>query len=373
MENELSDEFVQLSNLSITNLLQCIKASGVKEQFISDIGTEKYNAIIKDMRSESTIIGMRDFHNWIKLVLISNITKLISSKDISLLDIAVGRGGDLAKWNKSNIKYVFGFDKSEKSITNEDAEDQGALERLAHFKGAKFKDIYFLVGNALKPSKPLMNSIDYFLSKNNLHGFDIVSCQFALHYFFKSEIDLKIVLTMVSRYLNSGGFFIGTTTNGDYIKNFFKDIKEKVYSTNLFRIQRNFNKTIKSPYGNEYTFTIFDTKDRANYFNTIGLSTEYLVNFKTLEEVAATVGLVPVKLNIFEDYNSYESKSYNSYESKSYKVGKQKGYTEIKKNTIPFDDILKLGKWKPKPDSRDLTDEEKELNKLYTTFIFMKV
>jgi hypothetical protein len=158
---------------------------------------------------------------------------------------------------------------------------------------------------------------------------------------------------MISRYLNSGGFFIGTTTNGEYIKNFFKDIKEKVYSTDLFRIQRNFNKTLKSPYGNEYTFTIFDTKDRANYFNTIGLSTEYLVNFKTLEEVAATVGLVPVKLNIFEDYNSYESKSQ--------KVGKQKGFTEIKKNTIPFDDILKMGKWKPKPDSRPLTPEEKEV------------
>jgi mRNA (guanine-N7-)-methyltransferase len=365
LKKDLSDEFVQLSNLSITNLLQCIKSSGVKEQFISDIGTEKYNAIIKDMRSESTIIGMRDFHNWIKLVLISNITKLVSSKDISLLDIAVGRGGDLAKWNKSNVKYVFGFDKSEKSITNEDPEDQGALERLANFKGSKFKDIYFLVGNALKPSKPLLTSIDYFLKKNNLHGFDIVSCQFALHYFFKSEIDLQIVLTMISRYLKTGGYFIGTTTNGDYIKNLFKDIKEKVYSTNLFRIQRNFNKTLKSPYGNEYNFTIFDTKDRANYFNTMGLSTEYLVNFKTLEEVAATVGLVPLKLNIFEEYNSYESKSY--------KVGKQKGYTEIKKNTISFDDILKLEKWKPKPGSRDLTDEEKELNKLYTTFIFMKI
>jgi mRNA (guanine-N7-)-methyltransferase len=357
MENNLSDEFVQLSNLSITNLLQCIKESGVKEQFISDIGNEKYNTIIKDMRNESTIIGIRDFHNWIKLVLISNISKIISSNDTSILDIAVGRGGDIAKWNKSNIKYVFGFDKSEKSITNQDPEDQGAIERLANFKGSKFKDIQFLVANALKPSKKLLTTIDSFLKKNSIHGFDIVSCQFALHYFFKSETDIKIVLTLVSHYLKNGGYFIGTTTNGDYIKNIFKDIKEKVYSTNLFRIQRNFNKILKSPYGNEYTFTIFDTKDRANYFNTIGLSTEYIVNFKTLEEVAATVGLVPVKLNIFEDY----------------KIGKQKGYTEIKNNTIHFDDILKLGKWKPKPDSRNLTDEEKELNKLYTTFIFMKV
>ena len=356
-QKDLSEDFVQLTNLSITNLLQCLESTGVKKQFIEDIGTEKYNEIIKDMRKESTIIGMRDFHNWIKLVLISNIVKLLPYKgNISLLDIAVGRGGDLAKWNKSNIKYVFGFDKNEKSINNDDFENPGAIQRLENFKGSKFKDIYFMVGNALKPSKPLLSSIDYFLKKNSLHGFNIISCQFAMHYFFKSETELRIILTIVSRYLSKGGFFIGTTTNGEYIKNFFKDIKEKVYSTDLFRIQRNFPKTLKSPYGNEYNFTIFDTKDKANYFNTIGVSTEYLVNFKVLEEVASEFGLVPVKLNLFDEYN----------------VGKDKNFAEIKKNIIPFDNILKMDKWKPKPDSRALTPEEKELNELYTTFVFMK-
>ena len=196
-----------------------------------------------------------------------------------------------------------------------------------------------------------------FLSTNKINGFDIVSCQFALHYFFKSEIDLRIVLTLVSRYLNRGGFFIGTTTNGETIKKFFKDIREKVYSTELFRIQRNFPKTLKSPYGNEYTFTIFDTKDRSNYFNTIGLSTEYLVNFKVLEELAATVGLVPVRLNFFEEYQQQGKKA----------------FTEIKNYNINFDDILKLGKWSPKTDSRDLTPQEQELNGLYSTFVFTKI
>ena len=150
---------------------------------------------------------------------------------------------------------------------------------------------------------------------------------------------------------------MGTTTNGEIIKNLFKETREKVYSTDLFRIQRNFNKTPKTPYGNEYTFTIFDTKDRANYFNTIGLSTEYLVNFKTLEQVAASVGLAPLKIDFFEEYNS----------------SSKKNFVEIKKNTIPFDQILKMGKWQPKQGSRALTAEEKELNELYTTFAFIKL
>jgi mRNA (guanine-N7-)-methyltransferase len=355
---DITEEYVQLSNLSITNLLQCISSSGVKEQFVKDIGPEKYNLIVQDMRSESTIIGMRDFHNWIKLVFLSNVSKYISYYKIALLDIAVGRGGDLAKWNKSGIKYVFGFDKNEKSINSMDPDDPGAISRLQTFRGAKFKNIEFAVGNALKPTKALMEKISSFLNLDNLHGFNIVSCQFALHYFFKTEIDLQIVLTFVSKYLSSGGVFIGTTINGESIRNLFKNTREKVYSTSLFRVQRNFPKTLKGAYGNEYTFTIFDTKDRANYFNTIGLSTEYLVNFKILEQVAATVGLMPLKLNFFEEY------SLNL---------KKKGFVETKYNTIPFSDILKLGKWEPKRDSRELTPEEIELNSLYTTFAFIKI
>jgi mRNA (guanine-N7-)-methyltransferase len=358
MQKDISEDFVQLTNLSITNLLQCIESSGVKEQFISDIGPKNYNIILRDMRNESTIAGMRDLHNWIKRVLITNITRLLyPKKNIALLDIAVGRGGDLSKWNTAGIKYVFGFDKNEKSINNEDPEDPGAVNRLETFKGSKFKDISFEVGNVLRPNKfNIMEKINTFLHKNTLKGFDIVSCQFAMHYFFKTEVDLRIVLTIVSKYITQGGYFIGTTINGDNIKSLFKDTNEKVYSTEIFRIQRNFPKTPKTPFGNEYLFTIFDTKDKTNYFNTTGVSTEYLVNFKTLESVAAEFGLVPVKLNLFEEYTT----------------GKKKGYVEIKKNTIPFADILKLGVWKPKED-RDITTQEKELNKLYTTFVFQKM
>jgi mRNA (guanine-N7-)-methyltransferase len=356
MEKDLSEDFVQLSSLSITGLLQCIESSGVKEKFVEDIGPDNYNKIVQEIRSQSTIIGMRDFHNWIKLVFISNTVKLLNGGVVSLLDIAVGRGGDLAKWNKSGIKYVFGFDKNQRSISGDDPEDPGAIARLENFKGAKFRDIEFTVGNAIKPSKELLSSIDAFISKNKLRLFNIVSCQFALHYFFKTEIDLKISLTLVSKYLSKGGIFIGTTLNGDAIRELFRDTREKVYSTDLFRVQRNFPKQLKTPYGNEYTFTIFDTQDRANYFNTIGLSTEYLVNFKVLEEVASTVGLVPLRLNLFEEYAL---------------TSKKKGFVEIRTNTISFNDILQLGKWQPK--QKDLSELEKELNGLYTTFAFIKI
>ena len=127
-----------LVKLNIEDLLNCINGKDsegndlkvkipphkkVKDEFNKFINHE-----ISQRRKKSSISSMRSFHNFIKKHLLYVIVQLIHSKQINLLDIAVGRGGDLAKWNKNNIKYVFGFDKSEKSITNTDPEDQGAFE-----------------------------------------------------------------------------------------------------------------------------------------------------------------------------------------------------------------------------------------------------
>jgi hypothetical protein len=50
------------------------------------------------------------------------------------LDIAVGRGGDIAKWDKAGINYVYGFDQSEQSIYSKDPNNEGAVKRLLNIK-----------------------------------------------------------------------------------------------------------------------------------------------------------------------------------------------------------------------------------------------
>ena len=63
--------------------------------------------------------GLRKFHNWIKSQLIFEAQR--KTKGDCLLDIAVGRGGDIMKWNKAKLKYVTGFDIDSKSIYENDA------------------------------------------------------------------------------------------------------------------------------------------------------------------------------------------------------------------------------------------------------------
>ena len=355
MEKDIKEDLIQLS---ITNLIQCLEENNVKDDFIKKIKKDDYSKIVQLMREESTIIQMRDFHNWIKSILITNITdyyySIKKSQRVSLLDIAVGRGGDLMKWNKAYITDVFGFDLNKDSIYSKNPENPGAIERLRNLKNYKV-NVHFEVGDVTDP-KEIEVSIKKYLTKNNLKtGFDLVSCQFALHYFFSSENALRTMLYFVSKNLKSGGYFFGTSINGDKIRSYFEGYKgnKGVFKRNIYKIEKNFPSRLKSPFGNKYTFTIYDNKDKTNYFNTIPVSNEFLTDFKILNLIAKQYSLEPVNINFFEKYNTNYTLNHN-----------------VPENVISFEDIYRLGNWTPK--DKQLTPEQLELSFLNSVFIFRK-
>jgi mRNA (guanine-N7-)-methyltransferase len=343
--NFLSQDLVKLD---INDLLNCLNEQPVKIKndffkFVKDKVTER--------RQSSSIIAMRDFHNWIKRTMITNVKNLFKNK-VNLLDIAVGRGGDIDKWNKAGISCVFGFDSNRESIESVDPFNPGARYRIQSYQALTTK-IQVEIGDAIRPTVELLNKIDSFLLSNKLSGFDIVSCQFAMHYFFKCEQDLNITLSMVERYLVKGGYFIGTILDPVKIRSFFKHRTSKEYESQLFKIK--IKKYFKlEPYGNEYSFEIKDTQDEGNYFNTTGVSTEYLVELNELVRVADIHKLKPVNKNMFESYILNKKIEYSNNGP-----------------FVSFESLLRF--WNPKPGTRHITPGELELNNLYTTFIFQKV
>ena len=354
------DSFVQLS---INDLVACINGdfkvnypphNQVKNEF------EKFvNKEISDRRKNSTVSDMRNFHNFIKRTLIRNVCELYrvqqKKPDISLLDIAVGRGGDLYKFHEVGIKNVFGFDKSSDSIESINPFNQGAQERYRHYLEGPDKNkvnIEFSVGDAIQPSIELVNKIIAFMKNNNIHGFDILSCQFAVHYFFQSETALHNVFKAFSPLIKKGGYFIGTTVNGTKITSLLQTSNE--YNSDLLQITKRYRANVpRKAYGNQYTFKINDTIDQGNYFNTMGVSIEYLVSIPELIRVAGEYNFVPVFLNFFEPIPNKK----NTYATTN--------------EFVSFDDIYKLpkhGSWKGK----SLNPDEQVLNNLYTTFVFVK-
>jgi mRNA (guanine-N7-)-methyltransferase len=342
----LSDDLVKLD---INDLMDCLNEQPVKLQ--KDFKTF-VDRTVQERRQSSSIIALRDLHNWVKRTLITNTVGLLKQKNTSLLDIAAGRGGDIDKWNKSGIKNVFGFDVSPESISSNDPFNPGAEQRLQNYARGS-TNIHFEVGDAIHPTGALLDSIENFIKKNEIPGFGMVSCQFALHYFFGSKTDLDTAIKIASKYLKPGGYLIFTTMDSKKIRSFFTSRKSKVYDRPLFNIQ--IDKYFKKePYGNKYTFTIKDTFDQGNYFNTMGPSEEYLVDLDELNTVCQQNGLVPFNKNLLESYSSN---------------GKTE-YTNMPSNVIPFESIVRL--WKPKEKSRSITPEELELNSLYISIVFQK-
>ena len=155
--------------------------------------------------------SLRDFHNlYVKSMLINKVSK----SGYSLIDYAVGKGGDLPKWVSANLNFVLGIDVSKDNIENR---LDGVCARYLNYAqqlniipkalflhgnsilnikdGAAFYDdkskqiIKALFGEGTKNEVLLGKGVyaNYGISKN---GFNISSIQFAIHYMFENEAKL---------------------------------------------------------------------------------------------------------------------------------------------------------------------------------------
>jgi hypothetical protein len=299
------------------------------EKQLSDIDDIYYN---KERNKKSLTINLRKFHNTtIKKQLIS----LVSKKSDTLIDYAVGKGGDLQKWILSKLSFVLGIDVSVDNIENK---HDGACARYLNLLKEKREvpRCIFVVGNTelnIKTTegivkeknkeviKLLFGKINKvkLLPNNTLalknkvsNGFNVSSCQFALHYFFKNKKTLEGFLRNVTECTKLGGYFIGTCFNGKKIFDMLKEVK-KDDSVKIFKHKKKIFEIIKkydeSYFENDisslgYEIEIFQETIN-KYFN------EYLVNYEFLERVMNLYGFIGIEENEFKDK---KFKKYGSFE-----------------------------------------------------------
>lgn len=251
-------------------------------------------------RKESSIYNLRIFHNWVKREMINQSAKYLEDNyninNIKVLDLSCGKFGDMNKYFDNGIMYVIGFDIDAISI-NEAKKRYSQLINQLKMKNVQKLPVYkFYVMDLSDP-----NSLEKIKRILNDEKFDIVSCQFAIHYFFKSQDTLNTFMTIVSSYINKNAFFIGVTMNGNKIKQLFA--KNDVIENDIFKIENNTNKfeMANSVYNNKYSVNLGDQNDTEHYFagNT---SEEYLVDINELKKVCKKFGLMAILMTDFEDW-----------------------------------------------------------------------
>lgn len=192
-------------------------------------------------------VNMLNFHNnGVKRALYRNYSPNISNKN--LLELACGKAGDFARWTESNFKFILGVDLSSDNITKAGdgayARILNNRERLRQFdpvtRMSSYTNIVFVIGDCAKnlangectddpDSKEVLATIYQSKTPNttrdlyrHIRGqaakrFAMVSCQFAIHYFFKDEKTLDGFLANVADNLANGGVFITTFMDGSSV------------------------------------------------------------------------------------------------------------------------------------------------------------
>jgi hypothetical protein len=179
--------------------------------------------------------SLRDFHNlYVKRKLILSVAK----PGNTLIDFAVGKGGDLPKWIAAKLGFVFGVDYSKDNLEHK---FDGVCARYLDIKKTKHNvpAAIFIHGDSSKEMRTGHAAIseryrlitraifgegakDASLLGRGVYphygrvadGFDICSVQFAVHYFFENILKLHTFLQNVSECTKLGGYFIGTCFDG---------------------------------------------------------------------------------------------------------------------------------------------------------------
>lgn len=208
-----------------------------------DVVRQHYNSVPERGREwrtrESKIKGLRVFNNWIKSCIIqryspdedhapgSRESGRSSGKELLVLDMGCGKGGDLNKWQSAPqpVQLYVGLDPADVSITQARDRYRNLSSRGGRgghhrrppprlFDGRFYvKDCF---GETIE-SLEIIQQVGFDPSPMNRRGFDVVSMMFSMHYAFESETNARNMLRNVAGALKKGGRFIGCIPNSDVL------------------------------------------------------------------------------------------------------------------------------------------------------------
>ena len=291
----------------------------------------------------------------------------------ALLELACGQAGDLNNWKYSRYTFVLGIDLVKSNIYT----SKGSYSRLMreHRKqlnynnktGKNFSllDMAFAVGDctmniktgeaAIDPEsrellKMVMNpvkrqqNLDVYeraLAGKGKDRFNVISCMFAIHYFFETETKLEQFLKNVSDNLQKDGLFFATFMDGSSVELALSKSK-----TGIIEGRKDFD-----DYSVPVWAIIKQYKDEKYYNkkidvfieNTQKLITEFLVNLDFLIKKAKEFDLELEDTELFsETYEKikkdFENDNKNEIYRNKYNLYESWRIDDHKKSLIEFED-----------------------------------
>lgn len=242
-------------------------------------------------RSKSRIVYLRNFHNWIKSMLINEyLTKIKERKKhnapLRVHDMCCGKGGDLLKWRKGGITHLICSDIASVSLEQCKARYNDMKSRASRDRASSnIYSIEYILGDCTKTrlrekfSDPSMK-------------LDLVSCQFAFHYSFESLPQAECMLRNASECLQPGGYFIGTIPDAYDLVARAKKYESNTYGNNVYQVTLDFDLNKPDLFGAKCDFHLHGVVD----------CPEFLVHFPVFVKLAKKYGLKLINKEKFYDF-----------------------------------------------------------------------
>jgi len=259
----------------------------------------------------------REFHNWIKSIIIysycspgkENIDGKARKKNV--LDLGCGRGGDIMRMYHSRVNEFVGIDPDYEGLFG--VLDSSTVRYQNNFKKyPDFTKMFFihadpsvsLTVESQEKKFPSMNSdnkkkINYYFGKDK--KYDIINCQFAIHYIFDSQASINNLSNTVKHFLKLDGYLLCTTFDSKQVLNLLngKQSYTSYYTddngqrSKFFEIVKKFDGDIKDEPGNSIDVHMSWVSQEGKFL------TEYLITPKLMIKTMEKAGCILVDTDLF--------------------------------------------------------------------------
>ena len=323
--------------------------------------------------------AMKQFHNlYVKKHLICGVSK----QGDTLIDMACGKAGDLPKWINAKLSFVFGVDVSKDNLENR---LDGACARFIKARKLNKQVPYalFVNGNSaynIQDGSAMLNEKAKQITAavfgkgpkepskigagvarqygKGADGFNVSSCQFAVHYFFENPDTLRGFMKNIAECTKHNGYFIGTAYDGKMVFNELKKTKTGD-SIKIIEEEKKIWEITKGYGGDTFDDDSSCIGYRIDVFQESINQTipEYLVNFDYFNRVMSAYG--------FEIVSREEAQEFGLPEGSGY-------FSELFLNML---DEIKRNKFKAKDygDAPMMTAIEKKISFLNRYFVYKKM